>query len=72
MPDLAPRYTIEPYIGNGRPQWRLHRMVPLQYTNFKGEIVVEMVRHYIPECIVDTEAEARALIAHMDRASDAP
>lgn len=69
MPDIEPNYSIEPYIGNGRPQWVLRKMFRSTHTDNKGEIVTKMIPHHNHICIVDTADEAIALVMHMDKAS---
>lgn len=70
MPDITPSYSIEPYIGNGKPQWVLRNLLRITYTDPNtGERVTKMVPHHTPICVVDTQDEAIALVMHMDKTS---
>src|SRR3954470_456408 len=66
MTDIAPRYLIEPYIGNGKTQWALYKTHADRYVITQdghcgslGHDTESLI------CIVNSLYKARELLAHM-------
>lgn len=68
MNNGAVKFTTEPYISNGRPQWAVVRHVRVTsrgYGIYKPSRSDRIDR--VLECIVETKQQAYALMAHMQR-----
>lgn len=74
MTNTAPYYTIEPYTGDGEqytesgePRWAVFRCRDIEVEGWHEQMPETVINTETKlECVVDSEAEARALVDQME------